>query len=226
MDRRERVESFELALKAIAQGAANQIWTSCPGIVEAVHLDAAGGMTVDVQLAIRPKIFDPKAGVWNDADPVPLCVDVPVKFFGNSKFVVTLPLIKGDEGLLIFAKNCIDGWWQSGGIQSQMEARVHDLSDAFFLPGVYSKPNVPPNISATNFQMRNFAGDTYIEITPDQKINGVAPGGFNFNGVTIDTDGNVAGIKKLTTTDTYSLGGGAQALKRADGSNTTKGTAT
>lgn len=226
MDRRESFESLELALKALAQGTAAQLWTSSPGIVEAVHLDAAGALTVDVQLAIRPRIFDPIAGAWKDADPVPLCVDVPVKFFGNSKFLVTLPLAKGDEGILIFAKNCIDGWWQSGGIQSQLEIRSHDLSDAFFLPGIYSKPNVPANISTAAMQMRNFAGDTYVEVKNGQLVNIVAPGGVNINGVTIDTHGSIAGVKDFTNTGNTSLSGGAQALKRADGTNTTKVTGT
>lgn len=212
MNREERLESFELALKAFDRGLTGQLWTCSPGIVDAVHFDAEGAMTVDVQLAILPQIFDPVAGAWNDADKPPLCVDVPVKFFGNSKFVCTLPLAKGDEGLLIFGKNCIDAWWEAGGIQSQLEIRNHDLSDAFFLPGIYSKPNVPANISTTNLQMRDFAGATYIEITPDQKINGVAPGGFNFNGVTIDSDGNVASPAAITAVGeiTRGQGGGDQ----------------
>lgn len=206
MDRRERTERFQLALKAILQGYAATVWTACPGIVESY--DAATN-TAEVKLAIRPKQRSPE-GVWTDVDTPPLLVDVPVKFFGNAKFVVTIPVTKGDEGIIVFSKNCFDAWWQSGGVQSQLELRTHDLSDAFFLPGVYSKPNVPAAISTTSMQMRNLAGDTYVEVKNGQLVNIVAPGGVNINGVTIDTHGNVVVPGTLSTGDETDLAGGAK----------------
>lgn len=189
MDRRERYENLQVALKAMLAGFSSGLWVACPGIVYSFDPVKC---TAVVDMAIKPKIRQPD-GTWLDANPTPHLVDVPVIFTGNRKALLTLPLSQGDEGMLVFSDRCIDAFWENGGVQSQLELRSHDISDAQFFPGNISQPNVPPNISATRAQLRNFAGDTYIEIDADgQAINGVAPGGFNFNGAIIDSGGNIS----------------------------------
>jgi hypothetical protein len=48
---------------------------------------------------------------------------------------------------------CIDGWWQSSGVQPQFDRRRHDLSDAFALFGPWSKPNALSNYSTSSVQL-------------------------------------------------------------------------
>ena len=51
-----------------------------------------------------------------------------------------MPIKPGDECLLVFCDTAIDGWWQSGGVQGQIDSRRHDLSDGICLLGTWSKP--------------------------------------------------------------------------------------
>lgn len=158
------------------------VWTALPGIVQSY--DAITNTCV-VQPAIK--------GLVRAADgatswvQLPLFQDVVVHFPGGGGLALTFPLAQGDEVLVIFSSRCIDAWWQSGGIQQQAELRMHDLSDGFAIPMVWSVPNVLPNISTTTTQLRNQAGTAYIELTPAGVINIVAPGGLNVNGEIIAT---------------------------------------
>ena len=92
---------------------------------------------------------------------------------------------KGDECLVMFGDMCIDGWWQSGGIQNQVEKRRHDLSDSFAILGCWSQPRVIPNFPASGIQMRNDAGTAKIEIVGNT-INLVTTGAVNISAATIN----------------------------------------
>ncbi|SUC31937.1 Uncharacterised protein [Providencia rettgeri] len=70
-----------------------------------------------------------------------------VGFYRGGGFCVTVPIQAGDEGLAIFAERCIDGWYASGKQSLPLDARFHDLSDAFFLPQGSSQPNKIPDYS-------------------------------------------------------------------------------
>jgi hypothetical protein len=167
----------ETALRYALDGRQAQIWTAMPAIVTKVNLTA---MTLECQPAIK--------GVQSNEDGsttyvnLPVLLDVPICFPSAGGFTLTLPIAIGDEVLVIIANRCIDGWWQLGGIQVPIESRMHDLSDGFAIPGPRSQPRVVLNISATNAQLRNDAGTTYIEITPTGKINLVAPSGIGLTG--------------------------------------------
>ncbi len=66
----------------------------------------------------------------------------------------------------MIADRCIDGWWELGGIQPQLDFRMHDLSDGFFLPGANSLPKVTPAISPTNVELRSADGLMSISMGP------------------------------------------------------------
>jgi hypothetical protein len=95
---------------------------------------------------------------------LPLLTDVPVQFPGGGGFYLTFPVNKGDECLLVFADMCIDGWWQSSGVQNQMEKRRHDLSDAMALMGFSSVPNVVRDPSGDSIALRNRDNSTRLEV--------------------------------------------------------------
>lgn len=69
---------------------------------------------------------------------LPVVSDVPVAFPSGGGCFLTLPITAGDMGLLVFADRSLDRWLN--GIGSEVDPgdpRMHDLSDAIFLPGVY-----------------------------------------------------------------------------------------
>ncbi|MBT0318598.1 Gp138 family membrane-puncturing spike protein [Morganella morganii] len=101
---------------------------------------------------------------------LPPLVDVPVGFYRGGGFCVTVPVKAGDEGLVIFAERCIDGWYVSGQQSAPLDTRFHDYSDAFFLPQGSSQPNRIPAYSADSLSLQTDDGETFIRIKPGKII--------------------------------------------------------
>lgn len=131
--------------------------------------------TVTVQCAIREKVNMDGNLSWQD---IPLLLDVPIVIPRAGGYTVTLPIKPGDECLVVFGDSCMDAWWQSGGVQNQIDCRRHDLSDGYALIGVYSQPRRISNYSTNSVQLRNDAGDAYFEIKGNE-INIKAAGGVH-----------------------------------------------
>jgi len=158
-----------------------------PGIVQSFD---ATDCTAAVQIAILYQNRD-KNNNWQNITPSPVIPKAIVQFPGNKNFIYTFPLEAGDEGLLIFADRCVDSWWQSGGVQPQLDIRQHDLTDAIFIPGIKSKGNVPANINATSAELRTFSGNT--KITFDDANGIVMTGNVKINGALTATQNITAG---------------------------------
>jgi hypothetical protein len=132
--------------------------------------------TVTVQIAIQERVRTATGPQWWDISPI---IKVPVVIPRGGGYSVTLPLKKGDEGLLIFCDTCFDNWWASGqsGVmaqntpnsggktQRQNEVRRHYLHDCGFWPGMYSQPNVLTDYSAGSLQIRTDDGLTAIDVS-------------------------------------------------------------
>ena len=174
MDRRERFNDPVEAARAAQDGRQAEVWTALPGIVQS--FDPAA-MTVSVQPAIKGRVTQPDGSVVSVA--LPLLVDVPVVFPCGGGYTLTFPIAAGDDCLVVFGSRCIDAWWQSGGVQEPLEARMHDLSDAFCLVGPRSQPAVIPDVSTTTTQLRTDDGQVYVELAQDGQV------------VTINTPGRV-----------------------------------
>ncbi len=146
-----------------------------PGIIQSF---SAGAITATVQLAIKGIVHAPD-GTAQFVN-MPLLVDVPVHFPRGGGCTLTFPVAKGDECLVVFAARCIDGWWQSGGVQAPMDPRIHDLSDGFAFVGFFSQATKIGGISTASTQLRSNDGATYIDLNPStKKVKIVAPGGFD-----------------------------------------------
>ncbi len=187
MDRNELLNDPTETQQLVLDGRQAMIWTALPGIVKKVDLVA---MTLEVQPAIQGSVED-ENGATQSVN-LPLLVDVPVIFPSAGSFTITFPIAIGDEVLVVFSSRCIDAWWQSGGIQRPMEARMHDLSDGFAIPGPRSQPRVISGINATGIQIRNDAGTSYVEIAADGKIKLVSPSGIAVTG-NLEVSGTITG---------------------------------
>jgi Phage protein Gp138 N-terminal domain len=168
MDRRERSKDPETAFRTAFRGLQTGMWTALPGLVQSFDPVAE---TCVVQPAIQALIRVPNSQtpVWVT---MPLLTDCPVLFPSGGGFTLTFPIAHGDEGLVLFASRCIDNWWLAGGVQTQPELRMHDLSDGFVLVGPRSQPRkLSPQVNAANVQLRSDDGQAYVEITPGHVIN-------------------------------------------------------
>lgn len=176
----ERINDPQLALRTALSGHQAAIWTALPGVIESFNADA---ITAVVQPSIKGQLRA-KDGSTSQVT-LPLLLDVPVVFPHGGGCALTFPLAEDDECLVVFASRCIDGWWQSGGIQAQAEFRMHDLSDGFAIPGPWSQATKISNVSTTSTQFRSEDGSTYVDLNPtSQKVKIVAPGGFEVDAPT------------------------------------------
>lgn len=191
----ERIDDLEEAIRVALRGQSATEWHCLPGIVQSFN--AAQGTCV-VQIAIQMSVRKQDAQTLQWVS-LPLLQDVPVIFPRAGNFVLTFPVQQGDEALIIFADRCIDNWWYLGGVQQQLEVRLHDLSDGFAFIGPFSKPNVPANISTSTVQLRTIGGATFLEMDSANNVNIHAnvniTGNLMVSGTTQGTgDGQFAGI--------------------------------
>lgn len=118
-----------------------------------------GRHTVTAQIMIKQNIN----GQQVSYPPIP---DVPVGFLRAGGFAVTVPVKVGDEGTLLFYDRCIDGWFASGKESEIMDFRLHDLSDASFLPaGIVSSPNALGEVFADGLSLQTDDASTYLRVT-------------------------------------------------------------
>lgn len=167
MDRASLLNDAEEAMRVVLDGRQSTLWTAMPCIVQKIDLTA---MTVEVQPAIQGTVTN-EDGSTQNVD-YPLLADVPIVFPSAGGFLITFPIAIGDEVLVVMASRCIDSWWQSGGYKNQpMEARMHDLSDGFAIPGPRSQVKLPGgSISSTDLQIRNDAGAVFFSLTAGGKF--------------------------------------------------------
>lgn len=166
MDPRERFKSLEEGVRAAVLGIRAEMWTMLPGIL--VSYDATKA-TAEVQPAV--KSVRRKQDGSLEYLTLPVIPDVPVQFAHGGGYTLTLPLAKGDEVMLVFSARNIDGWWDQSDVQQPLDRRMHDLSDAFCLPGPMSRPKVISDISDDTTQLRSDDGEMFLELdTPNNKM--------------------------------------------------------
>jgi hypothetical protein len=139
--------------------------------------DMSADQTVNIQIAIQERVrplFGPAQ--WMDIPPI---FKVPIVTPRGGGYSITLPLKKGDQGLLVFCDTCFDNWWLNGqtnappaagvnspsGSQRQFEVRRHDVTDCGFIPGMWSQNNVLENYSTNSLQIRSDDGNTMIDVS-------------------------------------------------------------
>lgn len=164
MDRRQRLQDLNLILIAAFASGQADMWTAMPAKIAKVDLVR---MVVDAQPVILGRVQD-KDGTWKDDVQMPLLLDMPIIFPSGGGYTLTFPVAVEDECLVVFSSRCIDGWWQQGGLQKQLDVRMHHLSDGFALVGPRSLPSVIPAISSNSTQLRSDAGDMYVEVSAAQ----------------------------------------------------------
>lgn len=223
MDQRERMFDPLAAIKAAMDGNQSTIWTALPGIIVSFDPDA---MTATVQPAINGVKINKDGS--NTAITMPPCPDAIVIFPGGGGVTLTFPVKQRDECLLVFASRSIDGWWQNGGQAAQVEGRMHDLSDAFALVGVRSRPRkLSPGVSTSVAALRSDDGSTYVELDPEaQTLHLAAPGGGTIDANTT-INGNLTVVGDFSASGNVTLGGsGGPAVARVGDTVSTGGTIT
>jgi hypothetical protein len=139
--------------------AACEIRVACPGIVQAFDTTE---QTVTVRLALREKMFVNQRAKNMQ---IPDLIHVPVVIPRAGGYLLTLPITAGDECLVVFGDQCIDSWWQSGGVQNPLKLRRHNLSDGFAIVGLWSQQRKVSNYSISSAQLRSEDGKQIIDLS-------------------------------------------------------------
>ncbi len=148
MDVRERWSDLSEAINAAMDGLRQSIFTAIP-----VKLAKdADGHVASLQPTIKAVRLKPDGTVDNVS--FPQIEDAPIQFPSGGGITHTVPLKEGDEGMAIIASRPVDTWHQSGGEQPQIDARMHDLSDAHLFPGLRSTPKKLKGYSRDTAQTR------------------------------------------------------------------------
>ena len=215
---KERFDSPEEESRLGHEHAAANLRVAIPGIIQSFNEEK---QTATVQPAVTENV---RTG-QDDTKPtqLPLLTDVPVFFPRAGGYCLTFPVKPGDECILIFSDMCIDGWWQSGGVQDQVETRRHDLSDAQAFLGITSVPRAVTEYSTNSLMLRNEDKDSYFEIVDDDKtINIVGAEKLNItitDDINADTQANlnitVNGNATINTTGETNITSGGNANIKA-----------
>jgi len=172
VDIRENIlDDPEEPLRIALDGARRSIMTAIPVQVT----EDSDGKTVKLRSTIKGQTKD-KNGKVTHVD-ISTFEDVPIHFLGGggedkNSVVTTHPIKKGkdkktaDEGLAIFTMRPHDTWFENGEIQDAQDLRMHNLSDAVFIPGLRSKPRALKNISTTSHQVRSVDAKHTIDQHP------------------------------------------------------------
>lgn len=171
MNRLERTDDFVASVQTAIEGALSELWVAMPAIIH--HFDASS-ITCTAQPAIKGLVT--KSDGTQEWVQMPLLVDVPVTFPSGGGYTLTFPVKQGDECLIVFASRCIDNWWLSGGIQTQAELRIQDLSDGFAIVGPRSQSRLI-GVDTEAVQLKADDGNSFIEIR-GQDITAQAAGDF------------------------------------------------
>lgn len=69
-------------------------------------------------------------------DALPQISDVPVQWMRGGGYFMTMPLVAGDGGMLLFTDTDIGTWRSSGQVSDPGDERRHALGGAVFQPGL------------------------------------------------------------------------------------------
>lgn len=85
-----------------------------------------------------------------------------VHYLGWGTTGVTFPITKGMEGIVLFSDREIESWFISGEITPPAYDRNHSFSDAIFICGIHSLPNM---IQLAESCLNLFYGTTNIQLS-------------------------------------------------------------
>lgn len=134
-----RTPELDHVLDLIVEEALDKARSMLPGRVTAYDADR---QCVSVQPLIRAGHVD--ADGDRELETLPEVHDVPVWFLGaQTNGRITVPVAKGDTGMIVFASMSIARWKLKGGLVDPGDDRRHDINDCFFMPGGHDFAHVP-----------------------------------------------------------------------------------
>jgi hypothetical protein len=154
-------------IRAAIDAAIEEVRVALPGVVESVDVSA---QTVDVRPLMLNRRIDDAGKVTQEE--LPKLPSVPISWPRAGGFFVTLPITKGDTGLIVFPDYSIDQWRAKGGSipVDPLDVRSHSLTSAIFFPGLHAKNSALNDAHAANMVLGKDGG-SQIHIKPTGEIH-------------------------------------------------------
>ncbi|TXN71471.1 Gp138 family membrane-puncturing spike protein [Methylobacterium sp. WL6] len=164
MDPRTRYTDELEIYESLADQVRSSVMTAMPVRV----IKDADGHTVSIQPTMKA-VFRKEDGSLQQVDYPPI-TDAPIQFSGGGGVTSTHPVKQDDEGIALFMARSMDAWHQQGGTQAQIDARVADLSDAVYIPGIRSTPRKLPKFNPDAHEMRSDDGKHVVSLHPQKGV--------------------------------------------------------
>ena len=158
------------------------IHTALPGRVQSYY---GTTKTVDVEVGIRRALENEDDEiVYED---IGVLQNVRIWSFGGAANYVSVRLLPGDEGLLVFCEQNVGQWRATNDVAYPDEIGRHTLSGAFFLPGARRDANVitgdsdgvdlvtpygTVTVSSTGIKLETAGGYIDLPVTGIVDVNG------------------------------------------------------
>lgn len=141
------------------------VHTAMPARVVAVNIQA---QTVDVQpLLMRVEIDDE----GNESTvSQPQVSSVPLLMPRCATAFISMPVAVDDVVLLVCAERSIDRWYMQGGEVDPGDTAMHDLSDAFAIPGVFPQAQALTDAHAQDIVI-GFNGGGNVRVKPNGEVH-------------------------------------------------------
>lgn len=160
MDTRSRFQIDDEVLNTLADRIKGEILVGFPVEV----MEDSDGHTSHIQPLIKfvQRMPDGSQQV-KDYPPI---YDAPNNFPSGGGSTLTMPVKKKDTGYAFVMSRSIDAWHEKDGMQPQIDARMHDLSDAIYVPGLRATPRKLKNVSTESAQLRSDDGKHIFDMHP------------------------------------------------------------
>jgi hypothetical protein len=130
----------------------NRIYTAIPAKIENVSL-LGTQQVIDASPSIRRRYKD------NTTSESPPIQNVPVIFPSGGGGILSFPLKVGDTVLLVFSMRSMEEWlYSDGSLQTPVNARHHDISDAIAIPCLYPvSKSLQPNTTDVELKFKGLS---------------------------------------------------------------------
>ncbi len=163
MDARTRYEDIREAVETIVEARLSEVHTAEPCTIVSVNWKT---QTAHLQPTTKAAVRKPDGTTeWVSKPVIP---DVKLHFPSGGGLSLTFPVKEGDEVLAVMASRSPDVWQQNGGEQQIIDTRMHDLSNAFCIPGFRSDKNALSSPSENSTQLRSDDGKTVFDFKNGQ----------------------------------------------------------
>lgn len=179
--------SLDNLINGIIDKSLYELNISIPGIV----IDfSSTDKTCSVQPALKRKYLN--AGIKE----LPIINDVPICYPQTNDAIISFPLEKGDNVLLVFSQRSLDNWKQAASAKTvdPEDTRRNHISDAVAIPGIVKKGG---GIPAENGKMKIQYKNGFITIDSSNKFK-IGNSSEELLGIINDTIGEIQNITTNT----------------------------